>query len=218
MIEPPEIRRILQESAAAPDAAEWFRTHPAESRRLRAFLERVEREQEHFRRREREASSEGTLPVGPLLPPPGTYTFSPATPPIHAPDGELLAQLAHIPESLGDFVGVAFPPFGPPAKVHPKLLQPLEERIAYRMVGLVQYRGEEGEVTIETIQPSPATLRRELVLGNPAGLLSDGTPLFAMWDNHLRLARGDVIIDLYAESRGMTHDRLHALAEDVILV
>jgi hypothetical protein len=99
---------------------------------------------------------------------------------------------------------------------------PPEEQIAYRIVGLVQYRGEEREIVIETIRPSPAGLRRELVLGNPAGELEDGTALLAMWSNHLRLRRGDTIVDLYSEAgrdwRESPGEWLKALAENVVLI
>ncbi len=158
-----------------------------------------------------------SLPVGPLLPPPGTYSFAAVTPPIAAPDGDRLAQLAHIPYSLSDFVGAAFPPFGQPRRI-PSNLPPPDERIAYSIVGLVQYRGDEGEIVMETIVPSPAALRRELVLGNPAGALLDGTPLATVWSNHLRWRRDDVIIDMYAESRGISQLRLKTLAERVVLL
>jgi len=49
VIETPEIRRILQEVAAAPDEGEWFREHPKERDQLRAFLEEVAREQQRLR-------------------------------------------------------------------------------------------------------------------------------------------------------------------------
>jgi hypothetical protein len=225
MREQPDLRRILQESAAAPDVHQWFRKHAAEREKLLVLLLQARQPEERVRPRQAEGRSpleaEEQLPVGPLLPPPGTYTFTAATPPVHAPDGEPLAQLSHVPDSLGAFIGVAFPPFGRAQKIPPNLLHhlpPPEERIAYRMVGLVQYQGEEGEVVIETIKPSPAVLRHQLMLGNPSGALADGTALFAMWGNHLRLRRDNVIIDLYAESRGMTQERLKALAEDMVLI
>lgn len=160
---------------------------------------------------------EGQLPVGPLLPPPGTYSFTAVSPPIHAPGQEPLAQLAHVPLSLGS-VGAAFPPFGRPPLRMPSNPSPPEERIAYRTIGLVQYRGDEGQVIIETVMPSAAALRKDLVLGNPVRTLPDGTPLFAIWSSDLRFRRGDIIVDLYAEGGGITQQRLAELAEDVVLI
>jgi hypothetical protein len=100
----------------------------------------------------------------------------------------------------------------------PSSVPPPEERIAYRVVGLVRYVGGEGELVIETSQPSPAALRCQLILGNPCGELKDGTPLFGMWGNHLRFRRGDFIVDMYAESGGITQDRLKVLAADTVLM
>lgn len=217
MIDPFDIRRILRESAAAPDVDQWFREHPMERECLRVLLERATQPPEAVRRQERSRDEGVSIPVGPLLPPPGTYTFAAATPPIASPDGEPLAQFAHVPESLSSFVGAAFPPFNRPKRTPTSLLSPLE-RISYRMMGLVQYRGEEGEVVIETSRPSPAALKKELVLGNPAGALPDGTPLATIAGNMLRWRRGELIIDVHDMSSRMSRERLQDLAADVVLI
>lgn len=220
MKEPHDLRRILQESAAAPDVRRWFREHAMEREKLLVLLHQAQQPEEGSRqpRDHQPMFAEDELPVGSLLPPPGTYTFNPATPPIHAPGGNPLAQLVHIPDSLGTFLGAAFLPFGRRPRRMPANMPRPEEQIAYRMIGLVQYRGDEGEVVIQTSRPSPAALRHDLVLGNPCGQLRDGTPLFGIRGNHLRLRRDDFIIDLYADSGGITPDRLAALAEDTVLI
>lgn len=217
MIDPFDIRRILQESAAAPDVDRWFREHPMERERLRVLLERATQPLGAVRRHERARDSIDGIPVGPLLPPPGTYTFTAATPPIGSPDGEPLAQLAQTPDSLSAFVGAAFPPFGRPKRAPTGLLSP-EERISYRTIGLVQYRGEEGEVVIETSRPSPAALKKALMLGNPAGALPDGTLLATVAGNMLRWRTGELIIDVHDMSSRMSRERLQDLAADVVLI
>jgi hypothetical protein len=215
------IRRILQESAAAPDVRQWFRDHPMEREKLLVLLHQATEPQQgvqlHPRGETRSLHAENQLPVGPLLPPPGTYTFTAATPPITAPDGEPLAQLAHIPDALGAFVGAAFPPFGRPARISPNLPLP-DKRIAYHIIGLVEYRGEQGEIVIETSRPSPAALAKELVLGSPVGALPDSTPLATIAGNMLRWQRGELLIDLYDMSSRMSRDRLQSLAADVVLI
>lgn len=156
------------------------------------------------------------VPVN-LLPPPGTYSFTPGTPPLVAPGGEPLAQLAHVPGSLGPFIGTALPPFAPQPRKAPTNVLPREEQISYRIVGLVQYRGDEGEIIVETVAPSPAALRRELWSGSPAGTLPNGTPLYALGANHLPWRIGDLIVDLLDVGNTMPPERLRVLAAGVVL-
>jgi hypothetical protein len=154
--------------------------------------------------------------VRPLLPPSGTYPFTDAVPPIVAPDGEPLAQLTTIPPSLGTSLGVAFPPFGRRPRREPSYRLPPEERVAYRFIGLVRYSGPEGSVIVHTVQPSEAALRHHLSLGNPAGALPDGTPVFtiAVGETHMRWMAEGCIIGLVGQ---LSQSRLLELAADITL-
>jgi hypothetical protein len=114
-------------------------------------------------------------------------------------------------------MGVAFPPFDSP-KRQPDDLMRADDRVSWRIVSVVEYRGSEGIVLVSTVQPSPAALRPGLNLGSPLGTLPDGTETFTMisgdFRHQIRWFRDGHIVAITSD---LPLERLEALAADVVL-
>jgi hypothetical protein len=124
-----------------------------------------------------------------------------------------------VPEILSQFVGVAFSPFSVP-KRRPHQMVPDEDRVSFRILSIVEYRGREGRLLISTVRPSPAALRPGLDLGHPVGSLSDGSPIFQMIGEggllyQVRWLKEEHVVAMTSD---LPVRRLVMLAENVILL
>jgi len=138
-----------------------------------------------------------SLPIA--VPPlwiPGTVQYTPQRPgaPIKAADGRPVAELAHVPASLSQSVGVHFGSLGP-------LPTGAEDRVPFfQVLSVVRYEGDGHAVLVTTAHASAAAVQKGLGLGNESFQLPDGSVAWITEGaptsppNQLRWFRGGVIV------------------------
>lgn len=171
------------------------------------------------------ARSSVTSPVlvGPLLMPDvPDCTPHPTSAAVVPPDSRRVGRLSPVPAGLTQTVSVTFPPCDVP-KVAPMSQTPPSEQVSFRVLSQVQYSGSEGTLTVVTAVPSSAAISDGLNLGNRAGNLPDGTPLWSMQFandgtnfpvNHIEWFEGGHIVELASD---MPLDSLESLAANVVV-
>jgi hypothetical protein len=168
-------------------------------------------------------SPQAAVWVGSFAPPLwGGCAPHPTTSPVVAPDGRQFAQLGTVPDDLAGSVAATFPPCWPrpprPGVTLPRQPANLQwENIT--AISVVRYTGTAGQVEIDTGQATAEGMRRGLYLGNPAGTLADGTPVYDLvcsggcaYRDNLRWLQDGLIVNL---SGGMSVERLKQLASRV---
>ncbi len=81
------------------------------------------------------------------------------------------------PAAFGDKVDATLPPCG---GVHLAHAQFNDSYSTLRVESHIAYTGKSGIVTVLTIHPNDAAVNHGLYLGNPAGSLPDGTPVYSL--------------------------------------
>lgn len=143
---------------------------------------------------------------------------------VRSPIGAPVAQFDQAPAGFSQSVGALFPPCST-AGFDQARIQALVKSAdpgSLATVGIVEYTGTSGSLTVTTLRPDAAALSRGLFLGNPAGSLSDGTPFFTLegsGDGHpvamVRWFKDGVITDV--ASTNATLAQLDAFANHVAL-
>ncbi|MCL4489712.1 MAG: hypothetical protein M1132_12345 [Chloroflexi bacterium] len=128
--------------------------------------------------------------VPPLLAPPGSSGYTPATSVIFAPDGRPVAQLSEAPADLGQRIAVNIP----------KTAGIEDSSVAYSVLASVRYEGSGQIVLVTTARPSPSAAQQPAVLGSQTIRLTNGITAWATEDmpgevtNQVVFIEGDLII------------------------
>lgn len=136
-----------------------------------------------------------------------------------ASGGRATAVLSPAPADLSQSAGVEYPPCAgdPTAR-----LRALSDVVAFQIDSETRYVGAAGTLYLTVDTPSAAAVARGLYLGNPAGSLPDGTPLYlnatatepsSYPSTLIQWAHGDSVVTL--ASNDLSASALESLASSV---